>query len=86
MTKAFECDRCGELYGEPPALKVGTSGLEECGGRVELEKREDKSRQLGGLGGVAPPEVSAAGYDIKGGDLCEACAAAFRDFWGGDGE
>lgn len=86
MTDAFECDRCGELNGGPPALEVATSAMEDTGVAVTLRRREN---QLD----AAQPAFRPRGihnhnatYSITGGDLCEGCADAFREFWGGSDE
>lgn len=79
MTDAFKCDRCGELYGEPPEVRVATNKTEGVGGGVVLKKQSSDK-----LAGVAPTHsVANATYEIKRGDLCEDCAEDFRDFWGG---
>lgn len=86
MTDAFECDRCGELYGAPPEIKLATNTGEESGGGVNLKQRnQNRSRQLDT--GVAPPisgGVHSAKYEITRGDLCDDCAEEFREFWGVD--
>lgn len=88
MTDAFECDRCGELYGEPPELKVATNGIEEIAGGVKL--KEGKSSGTTAViepihGGTTRNRLNAT-YEIKRGDLCKDCANAFREFWGVDDE
>lgn len=85
MTDAFECDRCGELYGEPPALRVATNGIDTPAGRVNLK---EKTRTGNGvIGGIpSPPETPDATYEINKGDLCEDCADEFEEFWGENDE
>jgi hypothetical protein len=83
MSDAFECDRCGELSGGPPDMELATGALTDVGGSVKLRAREPQPDA------ACPPQLFTTGkrrhnatFSIKGGDLCQDCAGAFREFWG----
>lgn len=83
MTDAFECDRCGELFGSPAEMKVATGSMQEVGGEVRLQKHEPgrSGTTVGNPGTSLFRDRPNATYEIKQGDLCEDCAEAFREFW-----
>lgn len=84
MSDAFECDRCGELSGGPAEMKVATKGITDIAGSVSLSRREkrDTGTAQGGLLTGTRRFGHNATYSINGGDLCDGCAEAFREFWG----
>lgn len=89
MTDAFECDRCGDLYGNPPEIRLATTGAEETGGDVSLIREDTGSTALEreqSIGSTRSRSRTYSGYKIKHGDLCEDCAEELREFWGEDDE
>ena len=90
MSDAFECDRCGELGGGPPAIKVASNG--DVGGQIR-KVNEDSSVSLGSGSGrsigiepqITPGPKKFTRADIESGDLCTECAEEFRDWWNAEG-
>ena len=90
MSEVLICDRCGDLITDDAEVRVGTlpSGVIEDvpGGIVSAVERDTDSRCSMGPAKrekILQTRESIGGCKakIEGGDLCEDCAEAFREWW-----